>query len=136
MDFILRGTPASRGLARGRIAVVREWPTGMTVGPSTVLATDMPRAALSPLLNTAAALVCAHGGVLATLVTLAREYRVPVVIGLGAELELLPDGMDVWVDGTHGLVCSFDPRGAWRASVEQLARVPASDDGWSLQAAA
>ncbi len=60
---------------------MHEWAPGLTVGPSVVLATPTPRAALSPLLNSAAALVCAHGGVLATLVTLAREYRVPVVIG-------------------------------------------------------
>jgi pyruvate,water dikinase len=135
MDFILRGIPASRGLAHGRIAVVREWTTSLTVERGAVLATPWPQAALSPLLNTAAALLCAHGGVLASLITLAREYGIPVVVGLGEELDHLRDGTTVWVDGHHGWVCSFDPRGIWRASVEQLARTPTTNDAWSFLAA-
>ena len=63
------------------------------------------------------------------LVALAREYQIPVVVGLGNAIEQLSDGDEVWVDGNVGTVSSFDPHGAWRVSIQSIMRTsPARDE--------
>ena len=129
MNFIIRGTPASRGLAHGSVKVVREWTVGLTLQRGTVLVTRFPLTTLTPLLDQAVALVCGYGGMLSALVTIAREYRLPVVMGLGDAIEQLSDGDEVWVDGMSGIVSSFNPRGAWWVSVQDMVRLsPANED--------
>ena len=58
---------------------------------------------LTPLLATARALVTDHGGALSHGATLAREYGVPAVLGVGGATALA-DGVELYVDGDAGRV--------------------------------
>jgi pyruvate,water dikinase len=50
------------------------------------------------------ALVTDTGGILSHPAIIAREYRIPAVVGTGNATELLHDGQAVTVDGSAGTV--------------------------------
>ncbi|MDT0343061.1 PEP/pyruvate-binding domain-containing protein [Streptomyces litchfieldiae] len=60
--------------------------------------------ALAPRLPGLAGLVSETGSVLSHLAVLAREHRVPTVVGVPGALERCPPGSEVTVDGTTGAV--------------------------------
>jgi phosphoenolpyruvate-protein kinase (PTS system EI component) len=124
VEFMLKGTPASRGLACGRVRIVAHPGSGLAIERGVIIVADLPRTELTAALASAAGLVCAQGGARATLVTLAREFKLPVVLCLGNMLEQLIEGEWVWVDGTQGTLSSFDPRGQWRIQVREVERAP------------
>jgi pyruvate,water dikinase len=123
MNYLLKGQPASRGLAHGRVAIVNDWRTGQTLTRGCILVARFPLPVLAPALNRAEGLVCAYGGALANLIILAREFRVPAVIGLGEALTQLDEGDEIWVDGNTGIVSGFDPRGAWQVAIQNISYV-------------
>jgi pyruvate,water dikinase len=52
----------------------------------------------------AAAVVTDHGGVLSHTAIVAREYRIPAVLGTKVGMSLIKDGQTITVDGTEGTV--------------------------------
>ena len=64
---------------------------------------------LTPLIAQARALVTDHGGALSHGATLAREYGVPAVLGVGCATALA-DGVELWVDGAPGASTSSASR--------------------------
>jgi phosphohistidine swiveling domain-containing protein len=63
------------------------------------------RGPISPaLLRVAGALVIGVGGLLSSSATIAREYQLPAVVGIGSGINLLRDGQVVEVDGSQGFV--------------------------------
>jgi len=58
----------------------------------------------TPLFATAAAVVTDTGGILSHCAVVAREYRIPAVVGVGSATATLHDGQMVEVDGDAGLV--------------------------------
>jgi pyruvate,water dikinase len=59
---------------------------------------------LAPTLPELAGLVAETGSVLSHLAVLAREYRVPTVVGVPRALDRFPPGSEVTVDGATGTV--------------------------------
>ncbi|MDB4969154.1 MAG: PEP-utilizing protein mobile region [Myxococcales bacterium] len=101
--LVLRGA-ATAGQARGRAVIVRalaDAPQALADDAILVVPAIVP--SLTPLLSRARALVTDHGGALSHGATLAREYGVPAVLGVGGATAL-PDGVDLWVDGDSGRV--------------------------------
>ena len=100
---VLRGA-ATSGQARGRAVVVRalaDAPAALPPDAVLVVAAIVP--SLTPLIAQARALVTDHGGALSHGATLAREYGVPAVLGVG-RATALSDGVALWVDGARGRV--------------------------------
>ena len=58
----------------------------------------------TPLFATAAAVVTDTGGVLSHCAVVAREYRIPAVVGCGAATALIQDGQLLEVNGSDGVV--------------------------------
>jgi hypothetical protein len=58
----------------------------------------------TPLFSTVAALVADTGGVLSHCALVAREYRLPAVVGTQIATKTIRDGMVITVDGTQGIV--------------------------------
>jgi pyruvate,water dikinase len=69
-----------------------------------VLVATTTTPAWTPLFPSLAALVTATGGILSHAAVVAREYRLPAVVGAPNALEALPDGARVRVDGSTGAV--------------------------------
>lgn len=104
---ILRGTGIA-GHARGRAVVVRALaaaPPRLPANAVLVVAAIIP--SLTPLLLQARALVTDHGGALSHGATLAREYGLPAVLGVG-RATALAEGTELWVDGDTGRVYVLD----------------------------
>lgn len=58
----------------------------------------------TPLFATAAAIVTDTGGILSHCAVVAREYRIPAVVGTGRATAVIRDGQTLEVDGDAGLV--------------------------------
>lgn len=101
---LVRGTPASGGIARGPVRVIGGLDdfTRFHTGDVLVCRTTSP--AWTPLLARAAAVVTEIGGILAHAAIVAREFGIPAVMGAGDATGVLTDAMPVVVDGTSGSV--------------------------------
>jgi pyruvate,water dikinase len=101
---LVRGTPASPGIARGSVRVI----TGLDdvdrfrAGDVLVCRTTSP--AWTPLLARATAVVTEIGGMLAHAAIVAREFGIPAVVAAPGAMTMLADGQRVVVDGGAGTV--------------------------------
>jgi pyruvate,water dikinase len=102
---ILRGIPASPGVASGRVKValsVEEAAKKMERGD--VLVTKMTDPDWVPYMKLASAIVTDEGGLTAHAAIVARELGIPAVVGTGNATQVLKDGIVVTVDGSRGVV--------------------------------
>ncbi|HMM43041.1 MAG TPA: PEP-utilizing enzyme [Thermomicrobiales bacterium] len=100
----LRGAPGAAGVVRGLARVVRTLADAGKVEPGDVLVAETTAPPWTPLFATVAAVVTDTGGVLSHCAIVAREYRIPAVVGAGMATAVIRDGMLVEVDGTRGVV--------------------------------
>lgn len=98
------GTPASRGSAEGIARIVRDPGDFARIESGEVLVTTTTTPAWTPLFPSLAALVTETGGILSHAAVVAREYRLPAVVGVPDATHLIPDGSRVRVDGDEGTV--------------------------------
>lgn len=106
---LLAGVGGSAGTAIGPVKVVHSLDEASKVQPGDILVVATTTPPWTPLFNTAAAVVADSGGVLCHCAVVAREYRIPAVVGTGAGTQLLRDGQVVEVDGTAGTVKIVSP---------------------------
>jgi pyruvate,water dikinase len=100
----LRGAAASPGVAEGIARVVSGPADFSRVRPGDVLVTTTTTPAWTPLFPSLGALVTETGGVLSHAAVVAREYRLPAVVGATGAVRAIPDGRRVRVDGSAGSV--------------------------------
>jgi pyruvate,water dikinase len=103
--YVLRGVGASSGVATG-IAVVyptlTDLPSELPEGCILVLPCLDP--AWTPVLRQVAGLVIERGGLLSHAAIIAREYSIPLVIGVLEATERIETGKMVELDGDRGTV--------------------------------
>jgi pyruvate, water dikinase len=109
-----QGEVACRGIGAGRVFVVGANETTEGFVPGDVLVTQFASPRLSALVASASALVSDVGSVTGHLATVAREYRVPAIVGAGDATRLLPVGMVITVDA--------DENTLYEGTVEELLR--------------
>jgi pyruvate,water dikinase len=100
----LKGHPSGIGWGEGRARVVNCECELERVGPGEVLVTTVAGPALSEVLPHVSAVVAELGGSTSHLASLARERGVPMVLGVHAATQRIPDGSMVAVDGVAGVV--------------------------------
>src|SRR5919202_724186 len=100
----LRGVGASPGVGEGTARVVSGPGDFSRVEPGDVLVTTTTTPAWTPLFPSLAGLVTATGGILSHAAVVAREYRLPAVVGVPDALDSIPDGERVRIDGSTGSV--------------------------------
>ncbi|MEV6963830.1 PEP/pyruvate-binding domain-containing protein [Hamadaea sp. NPDC051192] len=98
------GTPASRGSATGVARVVHGPADFGRLHPGDILVCRYTDPAWTPLFRLAAGVVTETGGVLSHAAIVAREFRIPAVLGLPQAMTVLRDGTLITVDGTTGTV--------------------------------
>lgn len=105
----LRGIAASGGTARGRVRVMKGAARTLTAESEPIIAV---LTALDPswtiILPQVAGLIVERGGLLSHAAILAREYRVPMVIGVADATQRLLDGAEVSVNGDLGVIELLD----------------------------
>jgi rifampicin phosphotransferase len=100
----LTGISASVGRYTGPVRVVLDETEFAKVHAGDVLVCPITSPVWSVLFPSIGALVTDTGGVLSHAAIIAREYRLPAVVGTGNATALLKDGQLVTVDGSAGLV--------------------------------
>jgi pyruvate,water dikinase len=84
--------------------VIRSFADAGKLRAGDVLVAETTAPPWTPLFATAAAIVTDSGGVLSHCAVVAREYRIPAVVGTGRATTTIRDGEIVEVDGDAGLV--------------------------------
>lgn len=101
---VVKGIGASRGTAQGTARVVRSLADADRVAEGDVLVCDMTTPAWTPLFAFLGGIVADSGGPLSHCAVLAREYGLPCVTGTIVGSRVIPDGVQVSIDGTQGIV--------------------------------
>ena len=100
----LAGTPGSSGNATGPARIVRGPRDFALVRPGDILVCPFTDPAWTPLLRIAAGVVTQTGGILSHAAIVARELRIPAVLGVPDVTEKLRDGVTIAIDGDFGTV--------------------------------
>jgi rifampicin phosphotransferase len=100
----LSGIAASQGYCTGPVRVVMDESEFDKVEPGDILVCPITSPVWSVLFPSIAALITDTGGILSHAAIIAREYRLPAVVGTGNATNLLTDGDVVSVDGTSGTI--------------------------------
>lgn len=124
----LTGTPGSHGVVTGTARTVRGPDDFDHVRCGDILVCPGTDPAWTPLLRIAAGVVTETGGALSHAAIVARELRIPAVLGVAGVSGRLRDGTSITLDGTAGTVVavqvSATPRVVPTADLEEAGREP------------
>lgn len=101
---VLRGNAGSPGTVRGPAKVIRTLSEADKLREGDVLVAETTAPPWTPLFATAAAVVTDTGGVLSHCAVVAREYRIPAVVGTRTATATIKDGQLLEVEGGAGVV--------------------------------
>ncbi len=105
----IRGIGTSAGQANGRARIVRD-PSQATIHPGDILVAANTDPGWTPILSLAGGLVVEEGGLLNHCSIVARELRIPAVVGVHNATRRIPEGARIVIDGGQGLVRIEDDR--------------------------
>ncbi|PWB68857.1 MAG: hypothetical protein C3F07_21170, partial [Anaerolineales bacterium] len=100
----VKGLAGSSGVVRGTARVLHSLDEASKLQPGDILITSFTEPPWTPLFATAGAVVTDQGGVLSHTAVVAREYRIPAVVGTGSATSIFQDGQLIEVDGNTGIV--------------------------------
>ena len=100
----LTGTPGAQGTARGPARVLRSIAEAGRVVRGDIVVCRHTDPAWTPLFRVAGGIVTETGGVLSHAAIVAREHRIPAVLGVPEATSAIPDGSTIAIDGTAGSV--------------------------------
>jgi pyruvate,water dikinase len=101
---MVKGLAGSAGVTRGMARVLHSLTEAGKLQPGDILVTAFTEPPWTPLFATAGAVVTDQGGVLSHTAVVAREYRIPAVVGTGSATSIFRDGQLIEVDGNTGIV--------------------------------
>ncbi len=78
------------------------------LGVGEILVAESTSPSWTPLFGIAAGIVTDTGGILSHCAVVAREYRIPAVVGTGVATSMITDGQTIEVDGDAGRVHLMD----------------------------
>jgi phosphoenolpyruvate synthase/pyruvate phosphate dikinase len=100
----LTGIPGCPGRAVGKARIVLDPGDPFALEPGDVLVAPITDPAWTPLFVGAAAVVVDVGAQVSHAVIVSRELGIPCVVSVTDATRKIPDGAEVVVDGTAGLV--------------------------------
>lgn len=106
--FIVKGLPASPGKVSGRVHVILDPSRIDEFKEGEILVTEMTAPDWVPAMKKAKAIVTDSGGMTCHASIVSRELGIPCIVGTKSRGEAatvtIPDGIDVTIDATHGVV--------------------------------
>lgn len=100
----LKGNAGSPGKVTGPAKVLRSLSDAGKLQLGDILVAQTTSPPWTPLFATAGGIVTDTGGVLSHCAVVAREYRIPAVVGTGSATSTISDGQILEVDGDTGVV--------------------------------
>lgn len=105
---IVKGLPASPGKVSGRVHVILDPSRIDEFKEGEILVTEMTAPDWVPAMKKAKAIVTDSGGMTCHASIVSRELGIPCIVGTKSRGEAatvtIPDGLDVTIDATHGVV--------------------------------
>lgn len=101
---VLAGIAASPGVVTGTAKVVKSLDEASKLQQGDIMVCEMTLPPWTPLFSTVSAVVADTGGILSHCAIVAREYRIPCVVGTQIGTQVLKDGQRITVDGAQGIV--------------------------------
>jgi len=102
--MILKGLGASPGMGMGKVKLIKSSKEIKNMDRGDILVTEMTTPDFVPAMKKAAAIVTDTGGMTSHAAIVSRELGVPCIVGTGTATSVLKDGMEISVDGSHGIV--------------------------------
>jgi phosphohistidine swiveling domain-containing protein len=104
-NALLRGQPASKGVATGKVKIILEKDVATaTITDGDVLVCDITTPDYMPLMQKAAAVVTDRGGILSHAAIVCRELGKPCVAATGNATSVLKNGQKITVNADSGAV--------------------------------
>lgn len=104
MKILLKGLGSSPGVGIGAVKILQSAKDIKNMQKGEILVTDMTTPDFVPAMKKAAAIVTNTGGMTSHAAIVSRELGIPCVVGTGNATNILKDGMEVTVDGMHGII--------------------------------
>jgi pyruvate,water dikinase len=101
---VLKGNAGAPGKVTGTARVIRSLDDAGRLQHGDILVTDTTAPPWTPLFATAGGIVTDTGGILSHCAVVAREYRIPAVVGTGRATAVIQDGALIEVDGDAGTI--------------------------------
>jgi len=101
---VINGNAASAGATTGTARVILSLDDAERLNRGEILVCPATMPPWTPLFAVASGVVTDHGGILSHTAIVAREYRIPCVVGTKVGTALIQDGSTITVDGTAGTV--------------------------------
>jgi len=100
----LKGLSAMPGKAKGHVQIISKITDLAKFKPGMILVAPMTRPQYNNILKHAIAIITDEGGVLCHAAIVAREFKIPCIIGTKIATKVLKDGDMVEVDANNGIV--------------------------------
>ena len=101
---ILKGDPASPGVASGPVKIVRSAKEIDTVKPGDILVAPQTNPDYVPAMRKVAGIITETGGRTSHAAIVSRELGIPAIVGVNGATKKLKDGQVVTVHGSRGVV--------------------------------
>ena len=100
----LRGSCACPGVVEGEVKIVNTVEDMPKMRAGDIMAAHTTFPALVPAMKKAAAIITEDGGITCHAAIVAREFRIPCVVGIRDILTVVRDGDRLQVDATNGII--------------------------------
>lgn len=101
---LVKGLGSSPGIGIGKVRILHSSKEIKTMERGEVLVTDMTTPDFVPAMKKSVAIVTNTGGMTSHAAIVSRELGIPCIVGTTNATEVLKNGVDITVDGTHGVV--------------------------------
>lgn len=118
--FSGRGTAAQQGVAVGQVFKVEDDEDLHNFPYGAILVTRYTSPRFSRIMRKAQGIITDVGSATGHMATLAREYRVPTLVGAGVATKLLENGQEITLDTTQNVV--------FRGALRELSRFELSEE--------
>lgn len=105
---IAKGLPASPGIGRGKVKLIKDITEINLVEEGDILVTEMTNPDMVPAMRKATGVVTDEGGRTCHAAIVSRELQIPCIVGAKNATKVLKTGMQVTVDATRGIVFEGD----------------------------
>ena len=102
--ILVQGLGASPGAGTGKVRILKTSKEIKNMERGEILVTEMTTPDFVPGMKKAAAIITDTGGMTSHAAIVSRELGIPCIVGTGNATQVLKDGMEVTVDGSHGMV--------------------------------
>jgi pyruvate,water dikinase len=106
----LKGMAAYRGFVKGEVKIIKDKNDFYKMKKGNILVAPNTRPEYVPIMKMAGAIISEEGGITCHSAIVARELKIPCIVGVQGVMLLLKDGDIVEVDANNGIVRKLSRR--------------------------